>query len=276
MLTGVTYVFLEIEKQKVQIPKSSRVVSTLFTAEGNIQVDFRWASNALWTFIGKHVTDTIYTNRSTLCGGGENGIELWRALYVKHEGGADQVEIGGIGSLHTFPQCDMIEHLQHLIDKWQETEDLYDAGLTDPHLKSMFLNIMPPTVAKEVRENKTLNTLQECINHVVSEFGRLNDVKRSQLHSDRLKRSPSSTKRLNVVTERTEEEEKVETSRAKDQSKSIVNQLTNKIDTIAAAVNTTRTQPKDGPRQQQEQQQQQRGPFDLKIQKLFALRLKDA
>ena len=46
--------------------------------------------------------DSIYSNRNTLSGGGNNGFELWRSLFILHEGGADQVALGGIGSLHDF------------------------------------------------------------------------------------------------------------------------------------------------------------------------------
>ena len=37
-----------------------------------------------------------------MAGGTENGVELGRAHFVKHEGGAAQVELGGVGSLHCF------------------------------------------------------------------------------------------------------------------------------------------------------------------------------
>ena len=46
--------------------------------------------------------DSIYSNRNTLSGGGNHGFELWRSLFIQHEGGADQVELGGMGSLHNF------------------------------------------------------------------------------------------------------------------------------------------------------------------------------
>ena len=67
------------------------------------------ASTALWTFIGEHVKDTVYNNRGLLSGGGDNGLELWRGLLLKHEGGAEQVELGGMGTLRAFPHCDEVE-----------------------------------------------------------------------------------------------------------------------------------------------------------------------
>ena len=90
-------VFDEIEKQKVRIPMSSQTLAVLHSGTNlAVQIDFRWASSVLWTFIGKHVNDTLYDNRSTMTGGNDNnGVELWRAYFTKHEGGADQVELGG-------------------------------------------------------------------------------------------------------------------------------------------------------------------------------------
>ena len=102
---------------------SVQTLSFLHTADGAIQVDFRWVSNVLWPFMGKHISDVMYNNRSAMAGGTENGVELWRAYFVKHEEGADQVELGGIGSLHSFPQCRKVENLQHWIGKWIEVKD---------------------------------------------------------------------------------------------------------------------------------------------------------
>ena len=116
-------VFSEIEKQKCAIPLSSQVMSQLFSDSHMVQVDFRWITNALWTFIGKNVTDSLYGNRSPMANGPDNGIELWRAYFVKHEGGADQVELGGIDSLHSFPQCTKVEDLGLWLGKWFEVKD---------------------------------------------------------------------------------------------------------------------------------------------------------
>ena len=98
-------VFSEIEKQKTTIPMSSQVSTSLFTTDRQVQVDFAWISNVLWTFIGKNISDVLYMNRSAMANGPYNGIEIWRSYFVKHEGGADQVELGGIDSLHTFPNA---------------------------------------------------------------------------------------------------------------------------------------------------------------------------
>ena len=211
----------------------------------SFDVDFAWVSNALWTFIGEHVVDSVYNNRSVLAGGGENGLELWRALYVKHEGGADQVELGGIGSLHSFPQCDKVESLQHWIGKWQEMKDTYGTGISDVHLKSMFINILPPSVQKEVREKPGLATLQQCIDHVLADLGRLNDVHLSKLHTERLKQSLHPSQRISPVLEKEEQPAKEEVTVDSDgQVKSLINILTSKMDHLVAAVGTARSSAK--------------------------------
>ena len=108
---------------------------------------------------------------------------------MKHEGGADQVELGGLGSLHSFPQCDKPEHLQLWVGKWQEMKDMCGAGISDAHLRSMFINILPESVRKDIREKPGLTTLQTCIDHVLADIGRLNDVQLSKFKISKLKDS---------------------------------------------------------------------------------------
>ena len=130
--------FAEIEKTKTPISMDKLRTCDIVGDSATIEIDFKWISNTLWTFIGEHVNDTLYNNRSVLAGGGSNGVELWRALYMKHEGGALQVELGGIGNLHSFPQCDKIDDLQFWIGKWEEQRNMYGAGISDVHLRSMY------------------------------------------------------------------------------------------------------------------------------------------
>ena len=76
------WVFAEIEKQKVRIPMSSQTMTVIHDdTHLAIQVDFRWISAVLWTFLGKHVVDTLYDNRNTMIGGSDsNGVELREGL----------------------------------------------------------------------------------------------------------------------------------------------------------------------------------------------------
>ena len=181
------------------------------------------------------MADSIYNNRNVLAGGHNNGLELWRSLFVKHEGGADQVELGGMESLHTFPKCDKVESLQFWIGKWNEVKEAYGSGISDAHLRSMFINILPPTVQKDVRENRELNTLQRCIDHVLSDLGRLNDAQLSKMHSDRLRQSLSSTQRISPVLEYEERQEQPSQPKPDDQMKDLINALSSKMENMVAA-----------------------------------------
>ena len=91
------FVFREIEAQKVPVMKANMSNAVIGDSTRQVLVDWSWITSHLWTFIGKHVTQTTYTRRTTLTGGEEdNGVELWRALFVENEGGAEQVLIGGL------------------------------------------------------------------------------------------------------------------------------------------------------------------------------------
>ena len=69
-------IFAEIEKQKTYIPLSSQNLSYLYTPSRQVQVDFGYVSMALWTFMGKNISDVLYGNRSAMASGPDNGIEL--------------------------------------------------------------------------------------------------------------------------------------------------------------------------------------------------------
>ena len=256
-------VFSEIEKQTSTIPMSAQTIANLFTAERQVQIDFAWISNVLWTFIGKNVSDTLYANRSAMASGPDNGIERWRAYYIKHEGGADQVELGGIDSLHSFPQCTKVEDLGFWVGKWIEVKDQYGQGMSDIHLRSRFLNILPEAVKKDVRETKGLDTLQQMIHHVQRDLGRLNDLKLSKLHADRLKQSLGQSTRINAVNAE-ESEPAAVGPKQEDQFQAVINVLTSKLETIAAAVTQSRrnqtTDPRGGARQAA---RKERGPSDF-------------
>ena len=143
-----------------------------------------------------------------------------------------------MGSLHSFPQCDKMDSLQFWVGKWTEMKDAYGAGISDAHLRSMFINILPAVVQKEVREKPGLDTLQKCIDHVLSDLGRLNDAQLSKLHMDRLKQSLSSTQRISPVLDQEEPVEKAAVGQNnEDQLKSFINVLSDKMEDLVAAVN---------------------------------------
>ena len=92
-------------------PIKNSELGTLSVA--GLPVDWKWISVKLWTFIGDHVTDLIHSRRIQLTLGDEfNGLELWRALYVKHKGGAEQMTLAGMGSFLNFPKCTSMEAIE--------------------------------------------------------------------------------------------------------------------------------------------------------------------
>ena len=56
-------IFNEIEKQMEPVNKDTLRVGVLHGSGYTVSVDFRSIANALWTFIGKHLVGTIYSNR---------------------------------------------------------------------------------------------------------------------------------------------------------------------------------------------------------------------
>ena len=181
---GYGFIFNLIEAQKTRISNSNLSMGKL---DDGTEVDFKWLSQHLWVFIGKNIDNDLHGRRLALTQNEQdNGFELWRALYVENEGGAEQVQLGGMSNLHSFPQCPRIDDLQHWLGQWQMTRQKYGADLPEVHLKQMFLNMLPETVAHKLRERKDLNTLQQYINEVDADLGRLNDAKLAKLHQQRM------------------------------------------------------------------------------------------
>ena len=145
------------------------------------------------------MNDDLHASRLSLTQNDpDNGFELWRALYMEHEGGAEQVTLGGMSNLHSFPQCPRIDDLQHWLGQWQMTRQKYGADLPEMHLKQMFLNMLPPSVSEKLRERRDLSTLKEYINEIDSDLGRLNDAKLARLHSQRMSSALKSGSRSSV------------------------------------------------------------------------------
>ena len=235
-----------IENSKTPIWKHSLGQSAVGDESRQSAIDFQWATAHMWTFIGKHVAEAVYSRRQTLVNGEEDhGIELWRALYVENEGGAEQVIVGGMNNFHTFPRCDRPENLQTYIGYWQQTRMQYGQGLPDGHLRTMFLNILPPAIEKEVRENKTLDTLQKCINHVLQDLGRYNDSKVAKLHSQRLRHMLSHGHKNPVMAIGVDEPD--ETPSCAQTAEQVPSDLSAKLDGLIAALTNRKTPNPRGP-----------------------------
>ena len=78
----------------------------LYPTMKGLSAQLLWVSNALWTFVSPHLTKSFRkTVRSFVNGEELNGLELLRAMWLRFEGGASEVEVADLGALHEFPQC---------------------------------------------------------------------------------------------------------------------------------------------------------------------------
>ena len=114
---------------------------------------------------------------------------------------------------------------------------MYGAGISDAHLRSMFINILPESVRKDIHEKPGFTTSQPCIDHVLADIGRLNDVQLSKMHSDRLKQSLSSTQRISPVLDKEEHIEKTaDVPKPEEQFQALIDALSNKMENLVAAI----------------------------------------
>ena len=235
---GYAHVFNLIEAQGSKIVQANLQMGML---ENGVTVDFKWLSQHLWVFIGKNINDDLHGRRLALTqNDADNGFELWRALYIENEGGAEQVALGGMSNLHAFPQCPRVEDLQHWLGQWQMTRQKFGAGLPEAHLKQMFLNMLPPSVSEKLRERRDLVSLQQYINEIDLDLGRLNDAKLAKIHAQRMSNAlkPGSRTSVNAVIEEPTQSVPVH----QDMNDGNV-EIVKKLDTLIAAL-TNNNQPR--------------------------------
>ena len=159
----------------------------------------------------------------------DNGFELWRALFIENEGGAEQVALGGMSNLHSFPQCPRIDDLQHWLGQWQMTRQKYGADLPETHLKQMFLNMLPSSVSEKLRERRDLTTLQQYINEIDMDLGRLNDAKLARIHAQRMSSSLKTGSRSSVNAV-------VDDSSNNDTGGNVNDEINKKLDTLISVL----------------------------------------
>ena len=112
--------------------------------------------------------------------------------------------------------------------------------------------MLPPAVQKEVRERPDLTTLQNCIDHVLSDLGRINDAHLSKMHMERLKQSLSTSQRISPVMNMEETGDSAEasdnTSKPEDKHHLVVNALSEKMESMVAAI--ARPKPRAQPKKE--------------------------
>ena len=141
--------FRERERERtINICKtsSSRVHDCCFSA------NLFWVANSLWTFVSRHVTKSFRKSMRSLANGEElNGLELQRFMWIKHEGGAADIEFADFGALHTFPQCQDPSALQQYLGEWLALVQEHCQDLLARHLTPLLTKMLPAEVRADVK-----------------------------------------------------------------------------------------------------------------------------
>ena len=99
---GYGRIIFEIENERNPLPFERLSRGSV----SSMQVDLPWIARALWTFMSSNMTREYNRGLMAYVGGEElNGIELWRRLFWKNQGGARKVELVEMKALHRFPKC---------------------------------------------------------------------------------------------------------------------------------------------------------------------------
>ena len=174
--------------EKTGRPIRSTDLDTL-SVEG-LKVNWRLIAIKLWTFIGDNVTNLIHSRRTQLTQGDEfNGIELWRSLYIKHKGGAEQMTLAGMGTFLSFPKCPGMDQIQSHVGEWQLNRTKYGSGISDAHLKLMFLATLPAEVVSDIKRRTDIVTSQGCVDYVIEQMGTYNDKRLASQQASRLQKT---------------------------------------------------------------------------------------
>ena len=151
-----------------------------------VRLDLVWISRHLWTFLGPRLGDDVYGRRVQMAGGEENnGLELWRKMFMDNEGGAEQVALAELRRFHSFPVCPSKDKIGLYLGEWVYLRNRYGGNLPDESLYVMLINMLPSDIAKEIRDRrKTLTTTVDVIAYINGELGRYNDEYLAKLHSN--------------------------------------------------------------------------------------------
>ena len=122
------------------------------------------------------------------------------------------------------------------------TRQKFGADLPEMHLKQMFLNMLPESVAAKLRERKDLVTLQQYINEIDVDLGRMNDAKLAKMHAQRMSTSLRSGSRssVNVIAE--EQPESAPHASAKTENE----EISKKLDTLISVLSAKNSPPPRG------------------------------
>ena len=93
------------------------------------------------------------------------------------------VEIGN----PSRPRCSGVDKITDWLGEWNFHRIEHGSGLADDHLRVMLVNLLPESVAAEIRRRPELVTLTATMDYLWSESARMNDGRLAGVHSQRLK-----------------------------------------------------------------------------------------
>ena len=151
---------VEAEKERITLARVKQAGPIL-------GVDTVELAHELCAFLGVAMEDDWVKKRTRL-GGGEpyNGFEIWRRIYYSNQGGDDLIEVSGVRYLHNFPKCTNLRKLDEHVDKWLELHAKHGEGLSDSHLKTMFLGTLPTELEDEILHKEEIRTLMQAVEYV--------------------------------------------------------------------------------------------------------------
>ena len=139
--------------EKTKDPITYQALSTLQYEAKGMKVDLQWVTRCLWNFLGNHMDDSLYRRRLQLASGEEgNGLEIWRVLFRENEGGAKQVVLSGIRTLHNFPRCPKTDELQAYIGEWLMARQRFGGDMPDVPPQNHVLQHAPRRGARGYQE----------------------------------------------------------------------------------------------------------------------------
>ena len=146
---GYGRVIFETEREKSPLTFARLATCNL----PGLNVDLSWISRALYTFMSSNMTKEFNRGLMAYVGGEElNGLELWRRLYWKNQGGSRKVEVGEMRALHKFPKCTDPSQLLAYLGQFQNLLASRGSGLPREHKAIMLEEMLPERVAKDVRD----------------------------------------------------------------------------------------------------------------------------
>lgn len=129
--------------------------------------------------------NSVYDRRLQLTNGEDcNGLELWRRLFIEHQGGAEQSMMAGIQSVHRFPRCPHESNLGGYLGEWLSLRRQVGMYLPEEYLVIMLMDVLPEKVASETRDRPLINATQKPVEYVSRELARYNDKHLAKVYDE--------------------------------------------------------------------------------------------